>query len=137
MARFYACFEGFLGADFWGIENCMPDFDDNKGVSLILINTAKGKDIFDNIKLNLIYRASNTTDCLQPQLLYPTEQSQKRDEFWNDYKEYGYKYIIKKYAGCGIKNQAKFIIVKILRKSHLINIVRKILKRGVNNYVQK
>jgi NAD-dependent dihydropyrimidine dehydrogenase PreA subunit len=32
-------------ADFWGVEKVLPDFDDNRGVGLIMVNTDKGKDI--------------------------------------------------------------------------------------------
>ena len=51
-------------ADFWGIEKHMPDFDDNKGISLILINTQKGIGIYNAIKSNLDDRESNTKDCI-------------------------------------------------------------------------
>jgi hypothetical protein len=33
--------------DFWGIERVMPEIDDDKGVSLVLCNTPKGKKIFE------------------------------------------------------------------------------------------
>lgn len=33
-------------ADFWGIHIVDPDFDDDKGVGLVLINTQKGKEFF-------------------------------------------------------------------------------------------
>ena len=33
-------------ADFWGIENIAPEMDDNKGTSLVIINSEKGKQIF-------------------------------------------------------------------------------------------
>lgn len=36
-------------ADFWGIENVRRDMNDDKGISLILINSEKGKKIFRNI----------------------------------------------------------------------------------------
>lgn len=85
-------------ADFWGIEKCMSDFDDNKGVSLILINTIKGKDLFNKIKNELDYMQSDIKSCLQPQLQYPNKASPMRDMFWEDYKKFGYIYIIKKYA---------------------------------------
>lgn len=39
-------------ADFWGINRLMPDFDDDKGVGMILINTVKGQDIVDNLDLD-------------------------------------------------------------------------------------
>ena len=37
-------------ADFWGIDKCKPEFDDNKGVSLVLVNTEKGLMYWDKIK---------------------------------------------------------------------------------------
>jgi hypothetical protein len=33
-------------ADYWGIENILPEFDDDKGVSLVMINTEKGRKFF-------------------------------------------------------------------------------------------
>jgi len=122
--------------DFWGIEKCMPDFDDNKGVSLLLLNSSKGKEIFANIKKNLEYRVSSTKDCLQPQLEYPTKPSPKRDKFWRHYNSRGYKYVIKKYAGYGFKNQATQYCVTVIRKTGLIKLIKRILKRG-KYYVQK
>ena len=36
-------------ADFWGIENINPEFDDNKGVSLIMLNTLAGFNLLDRL----------------------------------------------------------------------------------------
>lgn len=36
--------------DFWGIENYDTKLDDNKGTSLVLVNTDKGRNILDNCK---------------------------------------------------------------------------------------
>ncbi len=47
--------------DFWGIGEAMPDFDDDKGVSLVLINTQKGKDIFN--RLDMEVRVSSREDA--------------------------------------------------------------------------
>ncbi|MGN9062900.1 Coenzyme F420 hydrogenase/dehydrogenase, beta subunit C-terminal domain [Segatella copri] len=38
-------------ADFWGIENVDPSLDDDKGTSLILVNTERGKDLIDSLNL--------------------------------------------------------------------------------------
>lgn len=40
-------------ADFWGINHLMPDFDDDKGVGMILVNTVKGQDMVDNLNLDI------------------------------------------------------------------------------------
>lgn len=37
-------------ADFWGIDNIMPEMNDEKGTSLIIVHTAKGRDLLDKIK---------------------------------------------------------------------------------------
>ena len=37
-------------ADYWGIDKQFPEFDDDKGVTLVIVNTESGKAIFDSIK---------------------------------------------------------------------------------------
>lgn len=45
--------------DFWGIERVRPDLNDKKGTSCVLLNTAKGRMIFE--KLNWVTKAKMTT----------------------------------------------------------------------------
>lgn len=113
--------------DFWGIEKSMPEFDDNKGISLVLINTLKGSTIFDNIQDKLEVRESNSTNCLQHNLIKATIYPSQREQFWKEYAEYGYEYVTKKYARytlpCIIKQSFLDVLknIKILRriKKHL------------------
>lgn len=83
--------------DFWGIENVMPDFYSPEGTSLVLVHTKKGQEIFEKIKDKVEWRESNAKDCLQPNLIEPTERSPRRDEFWIDYHDGGIKRVLKKY----------------------------------------
>lgn len=46
-------------ADFWNIKNVFPSIDDNKGISCIIINSDKGKQLLYNIKNNI--RLNETT----------------------------------------------------------------------------
>lgn len=39
-------------ADFWGIEKVFPELDDNKGTSMVFINTNKGQSFFDYEKID-------------------------------------------------------------------------------------
>ena len=41
-------------ADFWGIENVMPEFDDDNGVSLVFVNSCKGREIFESLRDNVL-----------------------------------------------------------------------------------
>lgn len=49
-------------ADYWGIQQLMPDFDDDKGVGLVLINTEKGRDAFQILDMEV--RTSNLKDAM-------------------------------------------------------------------------
>lgn len=106
--------------DFWGIEKHKPRFDCKNGVSLVLINSEKGKALFKTIKDKLIYEESSIDECIQPSLKAPTPKSKNREQFWEDYYNKGFKYVFKKYTPYGkngIKNSAKRVIKRILKKS--------------------
>lgn len=105
--------------DFWGIEKALPNFEIGDGVSLVLIHTLTGMEIWNKIKENMYWEESTIKDCLQPNLIKPTEKSQQREIFWNDYFTRGIKYIIKKYG-------EETILFKIKRK------IKNILKRCIN-----
>ena len=46
----------FTIGDFWGIEEVLPNFKDNKGISLFTVNTEKATKIFNEIKQNMEYQ---------------------------------------------------------------------------------
>lgn len=121
-------------ADFWGIEKSMTEFDDNKGISLVLVNTPKGKELFKGVESNLEIRESNTKDCLQPQLQYPSKPATTRQEFWRDYNAYGFEYVIKKYAGYNTKTRIKAKIISILKKVGLFEVIHKVMKSCTNSH---
>ena len=106
--------------DFWGIEKSMPGFEDTKGVSLVLVNTRRGKDIFERIKSNLIYRQSNISDCMQLNLYQPTPKPENREKFWKDYGEKGFKYIAKNYTRNKLLKRIKSYIKKIFTKVRIV-----------------
>lgn len=115
--------------DFWGIEKSMPEFDDNKGVSLVLVNSEKGNSFFQNISPCLIIKESNKTDCLQPQLQYPTKPSIRRSDFWRDYNKYGYDYICRKYAGCSFIGYLKYNLKKVKILKHVYHLLMGLKKK--------
>lgn len=90
--------------DFWGIEKIMPDFDDNRGISLVMIHTQKGLDLFHTICGETEYRKCELTDCLQPQLQKPSAASPFRNLFWQDYLRNDFSFAIQYHAGCSLKN---------------------------------
>ena len=101
--------------DFWHIEETIPDFYDPNGNSLFLIHTGRGEELFEKIRDNMDYRLSNTAQCWQANLEAPTQKSEQRDVFWNDYKKKGIDFVIKKYGTVPMKTKVKNKLFKILR----------------------
>ena len=101
--------------DFWHIEETIPDFYDPNGNSLFLIHTGRGEELFEKIRDNMDYRLSNTAQCWQANLEAPTQKSEQRDVFWNDYQKKGIDFVIKKYGTVPMKTKVKNKLLKILR----------------------
>ena len=73
--------------DFWGWEKTDPDFNkDNKGVSMILVNTEKGRDLFEKVKERMTVVPAKLEDCLQPNLQHPSVIHPKRAVFESEYE---------------------------------------------------
>lgn len=91
-------------ADFWGWEKTDPHFnEDNKGCSLVLCNTEKGRKLFEAIQNDLNVIPAKLEDCMQPNLMHPTAEHPLRDNFERDYSTYGFEYTLKKYGPKGFK----------------------------------
>lgn len=103
-------------ADYWGIEKAAPEFDDNKGVSLVLINNDKGKEVFNSIIDRVKWKETKLEDSMQPPLIAPYPEPQKRKNFWSDFENRNFNYIVNKYGGTGIKNKIKNALRRIKRK---------------------
>lgn len=87
-------------ADFWGVDEVLPEMYDKTGISLALINTEKGKELFNEIKNDLMYKESRIDDAIKknPNVYKPSSMPKTREEFWRDYFRENFEYIIDKYA---------------------------------------
>lgn len=103
-------------ADFWGIENSQPEFDDKKGVSMILVNTQKGREICDTISASGVLFDSTFDAVAQEQLVRPVRFSDNRKMFWSDYRSQGFEYIAQKYGHYDLYHRIKRRIINLLRK---------------------
>ena len=69
-------------ADFWGWQKTDPNINkDDKGVSLVLVNTPKGREIFEAVKDKLDTIPAELENCLQPNLQHPSVIHPKRMDF--------------------------------------------------------
>lgn len=85
-------------ADFWGYDKGIAkNFGDKKGVSLVLINTQKGLDLFDKIKNNLHYLEVQKEDCYPYNCFSNFKMPEVYNELWEEYLKNGFSSIIDKY----------------------------------------
>ena len=102
--------------DYWGIEKAAPGFNDNKGVSIVLVNNMLGNEVYDRIKDSLIYKECRIEDSLQPPLKEQVEIPSDRSRFWDDLENRKFSYIVKKYGRPSFGIRVRIIGGKIKRK---------------------
>lgn len=116
-------------ADFWGIEKAKPEFSDDLGVSLVMINTSQGERLFRRLDSRHKIEASSKEQCVQPNLQHPAPPNPERQDFWDTYQKFGIKKAIKKYGQDGLTVKIKYKCSSILRRLHLLKTVKALLKR--------
>ena len=102
--------------DFWGWKKFHSEWNDDKGVSLCMINSNKGERLFSETKDYFIAIESRIEECLQPQLMHPCKLHPKRDEFEKDFSEHGFLYVAKKYGDLSLLERIKKILRPIYNK---------------------
>lgn len=103
-------------ADYWGIDKAAPGFNDNKGVSLVLVNSEKGALWFESVLSQIEYRKCHIKDSMQQSFIKPYAQPTNRDEFWNDYYTRSFDLIARKYGNYGLVNSIREMLRLIRRK---------------------
>ena len=76
-------------ADFWGIQNYHPEFDDDKGVSVVFVHTFKGNNIIKKLSSNLDIIECNFKEATRPNpsYNYSVKIPEKYSLFWSIYEK--------------------------------------------------
>ena len=120
-------------ADFWGWEKTDPNINkDDKGVSLVLVNTEKGQLLFNAIKDKLEVIPTDINKCLQPNLQHPSIIHPNRKKFEVDYCCNGFQYVITNDYDKGLK----YNIVTGYRNSKLCSLIKR-AKRFIRKRIIK
>lgn len=86
--------------DFWGAEKVMPDFYEDGGMSCVIVNTEKGKEVFDIVVEEIENRKSRYSDAARKNqnLLKPTSLPKERKDFYVDLEKQNYIKKLQKYV---------------------------------------
>ncbi len=114
--------------DFWGSERLDSELNkDDKGLSLVLVNTQKGREWLDLVETEINRFPAVREQCLQPNLQHPSQLHPHTERFTQEYREKGFLYVMKKYGNIGwryrmerfyrdgkdyLKKGAKFILMR-------------------------
>ena len=84
-------------ADYWGSKHFFPQMDNSKGISLCLVNTEKGREIWDKVKLTCDYEPSNVGDGAKynKNLILTTKPHPYRTYIYEKIRKEGYDVVAK------------------------------------------
>lgn len=123
-------------ADFWGIQHILPEMDDDKGTSLIFVNSEAGQDMVEQIKNNILWQEVDINEAVKynSAAIKSVESNPKREKFFEELDKNFFDEVVKKYCSHSllvrIKRKAKLTIYVVLNKTGLLNIARQVLRKS-------
>lgn len=105
--------------DYWGISQYHPEMNDDKGTSVVLLNTKHGEELFDSIADGIIQCDSKIEYAIagNPCIVRSDEQHAKRAEFFADMDRCSLDELVKRY--CPYPSTGKrlyYRVVGVLKK---------------------
>ena len=85
--------------DFWGVYGINKDLDDDKGTSVVLAQTNKGKDFFESCKDELVVHDAKLSDAIKVNsaIVKSALPDKRRESFFRDFNKMPYEKVEKKY----------------------------------------
>ena len=117
--------------DFWGIWSVVPEIDDNKGISVVCVNSRKGKRLLEliqdkidvySVKYEDVFYKYNNSYLVSSKLIHNSVF------FYEMLEKENIASAVNKYAKRTYKEQLKVAILYVLTKTRLLNIVRGLCK---------
>ncbi|WP_290762987.1 Coenzyme F420 hydrogenase/dehydrogenase, beta subunit C-terminal domain [Fibrobacter sp. UBA4297] len=86
--------------DYWNIAQVHPEMDDNKGTSVVLLNTAHSRGLFDSITDKVVQCESSVDAAIagNPCIVRSSKQHPKRVEFFSNLDKYALDLLVKMYC---------------------------------------
>lgn len=87
-------------ADYWGIQDIHPEMNDNKGTSLVIVNTEKGNNLFNMIKNEIECIETNIDEALKfnSAMITSAKHCINEKEFINNIDNMNIDKLVRKYV---------------------------------------
>lgn len=115
-------------ADFWGIQNVLPEFDDDKGASLVMVSSEKGREAYDAIlssqeRVELTYASALAGN---PSIVKSAKPHPNRDKFYIKLDRTPISKLIIKQTTPTLQQKIKTKLYLTTSKYGIINIIKKL-----------
>lgn len=104
--------------DFWGIDNVLPELYDDKGTSIFIARTAKGQDLFDEIKHMLLYKEVEYAEAIKcnPCEFESTFRPDSRERFFVDMSKMDFDNLYHKYTDVPLWRRVARKMKRLIKK---------------------
>lgn len=105
-------------ADFWGVQNIVPEMDDDKGTSLVLIHSKKGDSLFNEIKHLMTVKNADLDQAIRRNsaAIKSVPTYPKRRAFINEIQSKRFDKVTKKHLKDPFALRCKRLVKKIILK---------------------
>lgn len=105
-------------ADFWGIQNVLPEMDDDKGTSIVLIHSSKGKKLMNELsdKITNSVVDYEVVERYNSSAIRSSHFNNKRSSFLEEIQIGDYENIVDKYTKLNAYRRMKHLACRIKRK---------------------
>lgn len=108
--------------DFWGINHVFPEMNDGKGISLVIVRTDQGSELFHCIGTDIVFKEVSYEDGVRENSAEysSVRRPEERNDFFDDMAAMDFKELENKYAmpaPVSFKKKIKKLIKKIILKS--------------------
>lgn len=121
----------FSLGDFWNVENAGITFDVEGGVNLVLVNTPKGRELFQQLRSDAHWQSVSQKAAWQPHLEYSAKPPANQAQFWKEYlsaPEDGREKVMRKYMQGSLITRIIRLASPFLRKTGLYGFAGKLYK---------
>ena len=105
-------------ADLWGAKSITPQLYDNKGTSLVIIGSERGKMLFEEISNSLTYTEIDLDEAIKynSSMIASPPMPKKRDSFMLSVEKEDFDKVVERYCKPTLKQRIKRLIKKILKR---------------------
>ena len=110
--------------DYWGVNSIIPQVDDDKGLSAVMLNTRKGHDLYNALSIFNVETTLTDIKRNNPSIFTSVAPHKSRLEFFDKYKTVDLteviSLLIKEPPFCLFKRKVKYLIKTILIKLRIL-----------------